>query len=163
MAVVFRLWIPDGIAGTDRTVTVMQDLVESGKRSAIIRDLAVDIIRRAGVESLDCHGELSSLVSWVRRNIRFVKDPCGVEYVQSPQRLLRSRAGDCDDIATLLAALSESIGHDSEFVVTSDSFFGPMTHVYSRVAGVGSMDTSNRAPAGRLIPEVGKSKVYRRD
>jgi transglutaminase-like putative cysteine protease len=143
----------------------MRDLVESGKRSFLIRDLALRIVRRANVQSRDFHGELSALFKWVQGSIRFTKDPFGVEYIQSPQQLLETLAGDCEDMSTLLAALSESIGHKTEFKVTSNSVFRSMNHIYPQVRLGGSvvvMDASVDMPIGWETPGIKRSKLYRR-
>ena len=48
--------------------------------------------------------------------MRYVRDIRDVETVQIPIKTLEYRAGDCDDMVTLLAALLESIGYETRFV-----------------------------------------------
>jgi len=69
------------------------------------------------------------LYRFVRDSIRYVQDVNEIETVQEPQKTLEFGAGDCDDKATLLAALLESIGHPTRFVAIG---FEPgiFSHVY---------------------------------
>lgn len=53
---------------------------------------------------------------YVRDNIRYVRDVRRVETLQTPLRTLENASGDCDDKATLFAALAESIGFATRFV-----------------------------------------------
>lgn len=55
------------------------------------------------------------LHAFVRDAIRYVRDIRGVETLHTPERVLKQRAGDCDDKAMLLVALLESIGHTARF------------------------------------------------
>jgi hypothetical protein len=63
---------------------------------------AIDIVR--AVPGYDELGEAEALYNWVKRNIRFVKDPVTKEKLYPPRELLKIKAGDCDDIAMLLGA-----------------------------------------------------------
>ncbi len=60
--------------------------------------------------------EIERLWRFVRDQIRYVRDVHGVETVQTPERTLQIGQGDCDDKATLLAAMLESIGHPARYV-----------------------------------------------
>lgn len=51
----------------------------------------------------------------VRDRIRYVRDIRGVETLHTAEQVIRQRAGDCDDKSLLLAALLESIGHETQF------------------------------------------------
>ena len=61
-------------------------------------------------------GEIASIGGYVRDNIRYVRDINQCETVQSPEVTLQIGAGDCDDKATLLAALLMAVGNDCRFV-----------------------------------------------
>jgi transglutaminase-like putative cysteine protease len=76
------------------------------------------------------------LHQFVRDNIRYVGDVTNVETVQSPVVTLQMMAGDCDDKATLLCALLESIGHPTKFVavgITPNQY----DHVFCEVCIMG--------------------------
>ena len=101
---------PPGLPHVRATIKKMADLARKGMHSYPIRNLATRITRN--VPSKDYRGELEAIYRWVRDTIRYRKDPWGLEWVQSPERTVKERAGDCDDITTLLAALAGALGHE---------------------------------------------------
>lgn len=54
--------------------------------------------------------KLIALGLWVSINIKYISDPYEMEYVASPRETLRSKAGDCDDFAVLLASMYRAVG-----------------------------------------------------
>ena len=142
MAALLRDQLPDGLPGTARTLTAMRDLAAGpwGARSAIIRALALNIVREAAVPEKDYLGEVVALFQWVQRSIRYVRDPIGQELVTAPETLVQTRAGDCDDHAVMLAALLGSLGHRSRFVTIGFQADQPerFSHVYLEAQPAGS-------------------------
>ena len=59
--------------------------------------------------------EIDRIFIWVRDHVRYTRDVRGVETVQTPEKTLDYKQGDCDDQVTLLAALLESIGIRTRF------------------------------------------------
>lgn len=102
--------IPPGELGTDRTVDQIKTFIQASLRSTKVRLLALTILRTSGVSARDGLAVAQLLTDWVRRHIRFVPDPRGVETVQSPEITLKLQAGDCDDHVGLVSALLESVG-----------------------------------------------------
>jgi hypothetical protein len=100
---------PGGLEHTKDTVRRMARLATEGSHTYAVRSAATRIVH--GVPSKDRRGELQALYRWVRDNVRYRFDPQGLEWVQAPARTLEERAGDCDDLATLLGALAQSLGH----------------------------------------------------
>lgn len=89
-----------------------------------VRNLAVKLTSNGfwngrGLKQKDFGGEAKRLNDYVRDEIRYVGDINGVEVVMTPETILEVGAGDCDDKATLLAALLLSIGHQPRFVAVS--------------------------------------------
>jgi transglutaminase-like putative cysteine protease len=119
--------IPNGTAGTKETLKQMARFVRAGKTHPHIFTLARRLI--ANVPQKDWAGEARAIHKFVRDKIRYVKDVAGVETVQTPEKTLEFRSGDCDDKSILVASLLQSIGHPVRFVVV-----GPepnkFTHVY---------------------------------
>lgn len=103
---------------TRQTLRAMRDLVHASlaNPSQIVREQAIAIIKASGVAERDWSGEVNALQTWVRDNIRFTRDPEAFELVQTPEKTLEYRVGDCDDKSTLLAALLESLGHPAQFI-----------------------------------------------
>lgn len=95
------------------TLEWMRRLALQAQSSLKMRDLAAAIVRN--VWPRDYASEYTALLNWVRRNIRYIRDPRTVEQVQTPDATLAILSGDCDDMATLLAALVGHLGGASQF------------------------------------------------
>jgi len=92
-----------------------------------MRALAEQII--GDLPEKDFAGEVRALHAWVRDSIRYANDINEVETLKTPDLILSSAQGDCDDKAILLATLLESAGHPARFVAVG---FQPddFSHVY---------------------------------
>ena len=121
--------LPDGKAGTVETLKIMRRMARESVRSPRqeIRTLALSLI--AVLPARKWSAEVEALHAYVRDEIRYVRDPVGIESVAVPEKTLQLRAGDCDDKSTLLAALLESIGHPARFVAVGFNG-GHFSHVY---------------------------------
>ena len=94
--------------------------------------------------------EISALLRWVQRNIRYTMDIRGVETIQTPPNTLRLKAGDCDDMSMLLASLLESVNHPTRFVAIGMRK-GALCHVLveTRVGGKWiPLEATENWPAG---------------
>lgn len=126
-----RIALPQGVAGTDKTIDVMSiaAMGKYGAQSPIIRNKTLDVIRAARVPERDKAGEVRAIHEFVKKHLRYVNDPLSVEFVTYPETLLLSRTdGDCDDHAVLEAAMLGSIGIQTRFV-TYGIKGGPPSHV----------------------------------
>lgn len=120
--------IPSGDSGAIATVRIMRDLAKASVRNPdqIVRTQARQLL--ADLPPRKFVAEVKALHAFVRDQIRYLKDPVGVELVQTPEKTLEYGQGDCDDKATLLAALLESAGHPARFVAIGLNG-GPFSHV----------------------------------
>ena len=100
-------WYSQGYPGTLKTLDHIQALVRQGAKDFYVRQKAIDILLQSGVQPKDYLGEIKALFKWVQHNIRYTKDPYRVEVLHSARRMLALRAGDCDDMTILLAAMLE--------------------------------------------------------
>ena len=91
----------------------MRQFVDQYKTHPKVRELALKLTRNIPQKAYS--EELRALSGFVRDSIRYTRDINGVETVQTPLKTLEYGAGDCDDKATLLAALLESIGFETRF------------------------------------------------
>lgn len=148
-----------GDAGTRQTLSEMSKLVAASQRDLDVRNAAVGIVR-LNARTHDPMSQAESLFEWVRDSIFFVNDPLGGEYLQSPRVTLSNRSGDCDDRATLLAAMLRTIGISTSFRVVAVDPRRPQqfSHVYV-VAHIGGRDvpldpTYERTPMGFEPPNA---------
>jgi hypothetical protein len=126
--------LPGGDAGTKKTLALMRRLALEGSRNMEVREAAIGVLRQAGVQPHDHRAETETLFRFVRDQVRFTGDIVGVETLQSPRYTLRVMAGDCDDRATLLAALMRSVGIPADLnfrvVAANPRTPGRFSHVY---------------------------------
>lgn len=87
----------------------------------------------SGLRPKDFRSEACACLAWVKANVRYVRDIRSVEVLHDPVTLLgfpghatgdmrqvrQAMAGDCDDLALLLSALLESIGHHTRFIAVA--------------------------------------------
>lgn len=121
------MMIPSGKAGIIQTLKLMRELVKNGKKTANVRQTAVDLT--SFLPSKSWGSEIGTLFRFVRDQIRFVRDINGIETLHTPDAMLELRSGDCDDKSVLLASLLEAIGHPTRFVAVGRSA-GEYEHVY---------------------------------
>ena len=58
-----------------------------------------------------------ALYYFVRDNIKYVSDPEGSEYIESPETVIKTGAADCESGSILLLNMMESIGIDGQLVL----------------------------------------------
>lgn len=126
--------------GTPQTLKLMRDyaLGPEGEQSFVVRQHAESIVRQ--IPPKDYLSEILAVHAWTTSPIfRYTNDALHVEQVKSPLRILSEveRTGrtlvDCDDVATLIAALCLTLGRRCQFVVVGFGASGAYTHVFTRV------------------------------
>lgn len=126
-------YIPPGDAGVAVTLGTMEAIARKGARSPLLQGLA----RRIVGSGTPVDGP-ARLRAWIGSRVGYRDDPPGVEMLTAPE-ILTARAlagepsgGDCDDVATLAAALGLAGGYPARFVVAS---FGPWPyeHVWTEL------------------------------
>ena len=136
----------------------MSRMVRDYKKTLPIRQQALDLV--AGLPGhKNWTGQIKRLHSFVRDNVQYVRDVRGVETLQTPDKTLEFMQGDCDDQATLLAALLESIGHPTRFVAMQAVPFGPFVHVFTETK-IGDkwypLETTEKFAAGKPMKFAGR-------
>lgn len=108
--------IPNGFEGMQATLKVMKDFARQSVADPrqIVRTQAERLV--SGLPPRQWFAEIRALHEFVRDDIRYLRDPVNMERVATPEMTLEIGQGDCDDKATLLAALLDSIGHPARFV-----------------------------------------------
>jgi Transglutaminase-like superfamily len=123
-----------GNLGIAQTIMTMQQLRDLGSQDASVRQRVFEILRAYNVNSRDRYATAHAILSWVKANITFVPDPAGRELIGHPSYLLDVRAGDCDDMAVLTAAMLQAVGIPAQFVTIRADAQEPArhSHVYLR-------------------------------
>ncbi len=139
MTAPFRTSIPLGDAGTFDTLKMMAKIADFYAATPIVRDLATSIVR--DLNPRDYTGHAEAIRQWAADHIVFLRDPRGTELLHTPRWILReiARHGvarvDCDDAATMTAALGKSIGLKARFVVVGfQNKRAPFAHVWTELA-----------------------------
>lgn len=123
--------IGNGMRGVQQTIRQMRRLVVAGRIDPTIRQCATTLIFLAP-EKADAL-EVSKLLDFVQKSIRYVRDVQDVETISTASKTLAQRLGDCDDQSVLLAALCESVGYRTRFIVTGYDDPSIMEHVYLQI------------------------------
>ena len=116
--------IPGGVEGVKATLRAMVATVraftkpkphDSEKIAGLlsVRLTAQNIVQ--GLPPKDYWAEANALFLFVRDHIRYVRDMRQMETLYFPDKTLALKAGDCDDMAMLFAALAETIGFETRF------------------------------------------------
>lgn len=95
------------------TLRVMRKLALDAQGDVALRELAEKIT--SGLIDKDYVSEYAAVLNWVRKNVRYVRDPVTIEQVKTPRAVLETRSGDCDDKAVLISALIGHLGGRSRF------------------------------------------------
>ena len=115
------------------TIGYMVQFAKQGAKDLDIRRLVEKIC--AKLEPGDYSSEILACYYFVDANIRYMRDIDNVEFLKWPKQVLQTRAGDCDDIATLLAAMLISCGNKVRFCIVDIDRSGPInfSHVFCQV------------------------------
>lgn len=151
---VFAFEISPGIQGVKETLKIMRRVVLDFRHNPAVVQLAHQLTAHVGEK--DWATEAAALFFYVRDEIRYTLDSNGAEVLQTPERLLSTRQGDCDDKATLLAALLEAKGHPARFVAVGFEP-GVLSHVLveTKIGDVWyPLETTEKVEPGWYPPNV---------
>ena len=123
--------IANGVRGVRETLAAMRALVREGRVDTQVRQAAASIIWLQPEK--DSLHEVTALYEFVRDRVRYVRDVLDVETLSTPAKTLAQMIGDCDDQTTLLAAMLESVGYPTRFVVAAYTLPGHFEHVFLQV------------------------------
>ena len=171
------LKLPQGDAGVVLTIAAMTAIVHDAvQNSAIVRDVAAALQRSASRDGRDVGEEV---YWWLVQRVRFQRDPQGVEKLRTPDQMLTTihSAGfdkvDCDELATLAAALLRVMGKFPAFIVMSLQPKRPFHHVFyglydvragaaaaGPLPGIKPFNPQERTPPGQW-PDGARFKAFR--
>lgn len=135
-----RPWL-SSFKGTDDTLRLMVQYARGpeGEQNARVRQWAEAMVRL--LRPKDYLSEILSIRGWCTGpQLRYTNDARHVEMVKTPLRILNEieefgvSLVDCDDIATLIAALGMSLGRNATYTTAGFSRADPQyTHVFARL------------------------------
>lgn len=124
--------------GPQTTIELMRRQVrgDRGERSVKVRSVTENVV--LGLQPKDYLSEIIAVRNFVASHVRYLNDPLTTEWTKDPERLIdeileRGEAvGDCDDIASLIAAMLRQCGREVEFVTVGFGAPGSYAHVFVR-------------------------------
>lgn len=157
--------LPPGDAGTFATADAMRKVANENATDPVVRRVAIHITR--GGPPRDLPRQIAAIRSFLTRRVNFIDDPQTAELVQDPAWLLLDieregvTYGDCDDVATLGAALGQAIGIPARFVLAA---FGesdaPFSHVWAELYdGESWRELDTTRPAQDLGPFISRRAI----
>lgn len=139
-----RMGLAGGLAGTDETIRQMARIVFEHHAAPETIKAARAMV--ADAPAADGYAEAKAIWSWIKRNVRYTRDPRFMEHLQSPRVTLAERHGDCDDVTILFCALALAVNAGPCRIVTmSQDDFGP-SHVYPEIYVKGRWVTADVCP-----------------
>lgn len=123
------LRIAPGARGTRETLSIMRGVSLEASKDPRLRQLGIRIV--ADFDPRNDRKRAGALLRWVQDQIRYVRDIRKCETIQTPQRTLLWKAGDCDDFSSLIAALLLALGFvHVAFVAQKREPQGSYRHVF---------------------------------
>ena len=116
---------------TSSTIRRMYELIDQAKTDRKFQELVYGLTK--GLASKDYMGEVNRIFDWVKKTVRYTRDPHGVELVQDVWATLSCGRGDCDDFTILLGAACEVMGAPCRIVTVSTRPDKEPVHVYPEV------------------------------
>lgn len=136
MTAILEGWIVERSTASE-TMERMRKLVRLAIDDPSFVYAARQIVARAAQRDEPAQAQM--LRQWMQQHFQFVKDPDGREDQRDPRYMLNKiqafgkYLGDCDDAATLSAALAKAIGIPARFIAAAFADPGPFQHVYTVV------------------------------
>lgn len=90
-----------------RKVKWLRQLAQDYGADPQMRWFTAKIVENAGAQPRDYQAQAAAILAFVQNHVYYTNEPG--EQIQSPWRTLSVKNGDCDDCATLMASMAESI------------------------------------------------------
>jgi len=119
------------IRDVSQTVEVIKALIKEHTRNPRLHILVAELIRNCPSKSYTCY--LKRIVGFVRKHVKYVRDPQKLETLRSPIRTLELGMGDCDDHTILTGTLLRIAGFPVRIVLGDTNADGKYEHVFLKV------------------------------
>lgn len=160
-------WIAGGDRGARHLVELMAEEARASLRDPWILEEAADLLPH----ELPAPAAVASFRDWLTVSVVPTPDPEGTEVVRTPSYMLEDiqargwTRGDCDDVATLAAAIGLAAGFPARFTLYAFGNSLPYSHVfcelYTMCAGWLELDVHRPAqtPPGADVQRVETHEV----
>lgn len=134
--------IPWGNLGVRTTIRHMRRLVQEALRDPLVLEAGANL----SGWSDSAREKIGVLEGWLADRVQYTPDPEGQELIRSPAYMVLdirqngSTFGDCDDVATLAAAVGKAAGIPARFVLLSFNRNEPFSHVYTELENTDSLE-----------------------
>lgn len=139
----------------------MKGVARQRSHNPFLRQIALDVVEKAGLQSNDYVGEALAVGHFVLDTVRYVRDANGIEQLYDPLLLMdqwtkgKMPQGDCDDMALLLATLLLTLGHDPYLrCVRYRERSGPYQHIYVVVYEKDPQGQVVRVPLDAILKDL---------
>ena len=149
----------------EQTAANMRTLAWEGQTSPLVRQFAIETLRR--VKPKDALSEIGALYHACCREVHYLADPVGAEFLQHPEVTVRTAAGDCDDMSILLAStllMSEilSVGHPCRYKLVGFKGQG-FSHVFLETLVSGkwvALDPVAGSATSKMLKDITSQKIF---
>lgn len=128
--------LSNGKKGNIETINIMKEAARRCAASPIVREFAISILNQYKTKSNDYVDEALAIGDYVKKTVRYVRDPDGIELLTDPLTMIDKMQkgiarGDCDDMSLLIATLLLAVGHSPSYrAIRYDSNYGHFNHIY---------------------------------
>lgn len=141
-------------AGWEAKARYLDGVAWDDARTPLVRDMARRLVLPIDPNRPDLAAEM--IFEFVRRAIRYVRDPASEEFSDS-EEILRQGFGDCDDKVRLFVALARSVGLEASVRPVLQPVKGEdpdFVHVQAEVRWPGSYKSPKARAGGWLTAEL---------
>ena len=160
-----RYRVGHGASDAEQILSVLSDLIFEYGTDPQVRVRTTSLFD--GIGNDDRQGQFSAITHFMEDNVRYVRDPLGVEYVRSPTAMFREldqfkmANGDCDDQVLLSGSMLHSVGFRVRpiglHLFNSDYFDHVALQIMGDRGNIVTYDPCNpsnyfMAPRGEVLP-----------
>lgn len=124
------------VKSADDRVKYIDQMVKQYRYDPMIRKIAMDVLTRKCngrwcVPEKNWLAEVKALFIFIRQNVRYTRDPAGMDTYTSPLRTLGwFKAGDCDCYMILGGCLLQSVGYPIKIRIVHTAGEPTWNHIY---------------------------------
>lgn len=126
---------------------IIKETVQRDRKDPQVREMAIHATR--GVDGRDTPNVVERIQHYVHRNVRYVKDPKGVQVIQAVAATKRLKAGKCVDQSIMVSSMLGSIGVPTCGLLYAQGRPGMYDHIISGVM----VDDDHGFPVGSVTGE----------